>query len=70
MNENQMNENRMNEKQEIQALKERIFALETKVDRLSESSKERPFLINVLVGFVVVLVLILVVIGVWEMFPF
>jgi capsular polysaccharide biosynthesis protein len=51
----------MAEDQEIQALKERIIILETKIDMLSQSSKERPFLINVLIGFIVTLGFILLI---------
>jgi hypothetical protein len=39
------------EDQEIHALKERIIRLESKIDMLNQSSSERPFLMNVFIGF-------------------
>jgi hypothetical protein len=43
------------EDQEIQALKERLIRLETKIDMLTQTSRERPFLMNVFIGFAVTL---------------
>ncbi|UJF31239.1 hypothetical protein [Paenibacillus hexagrammi] len=45
----------MVEDQEIQALKERIIRLETKIDMLTQfnpNKQERPFLLNAIIGFV------------------
>ncbi|MBW7452481.1 hypothetical protein ACFOLF_26390 [Paenibacillus sepulcri] len=49
----------MAEDQEIQALKERIIILETKIEMLDSKEHERPFWVNVLIGFAVTLGFIL-----------
>jgi hypothetical protein len=41
------------EDQEIHALKEQIISLEPKINMLNQSSRERPFLMNVFIGFAV-----------------